>query len=452
MNASHLIAAALRLASIALVFGVLSACDPAGPGIVVDLRTDLSPGRDFVGVRTEYAPSALAPGEAAESSVERLLPSGTDTLSGVRVAEIGVVVGPAFVRVTLVGADGGAVAGRDYVLDVISHTSLTAIVTASCGGVVCPDASDAPGLTACQGGRCVDPRCSPEFPEFCPAAACADDADCSTALECGAGVCLAGDCFVDVDDARCPVGDVCDVRAGCVEMAAPDDAGAPPTDAGPGCPPRELACADGVDEDCDGMMDCADPDCAGDACDDGVFCNGADTCAEGACSAHSGNPCPVSCNEGAMACDACAVDADCGAVTYGGWSACGGYSDTCDATGTRDRSVSTPRCVSGSCTVVPSTETGGCSRASRDGRSCRSTSYGGWGSCGYSSTCDESATQSRSVTTYTCGGGSCSGSTGSESRGCSRSTTGNSCVLIPGCPASCLGGACDPICAAMCPC
>src|SRR5262249_32728515 len=28
------------------------------------------------------------------------------------------------------------------------------------------------------------------------------------------------------------------------------------------------------------------------ACDDGIFCNGTDTCAGGTCSIHAGNPCP----------------------------------------------------------------------------------------------------------------------------------------------------------------
>src|SRR5262249_5070267 len=45
---------------------------------------------------------------------------------------------------------------------------------------------------------------------------------------------------------------------------------------------------------------------------DGTFCNGADSCNQGACSTHAGNPCPAnttdgncstSCNEGAAACN-----------------------------------------------------------------------------------------------------------------------------------------------------
>jgi len=32
---------------------------------------------------------------------------------------------------------------------------------------------------------------------------------------------------------------------------------------GAGCTPTAEVCTDGVDNDCDGLIDCADPDCAG---------------------------------------------------------------------------------------------------------------------------------------------------------------------------------------------
>src|SRR6185436_17958857 len=37
---------------------------------------------------------------------------------------------------------------------------------------------------------------------------------------------------------------------------------------------------------------CTAPDANGTACDDGVFCTGADSCLSGICAAHTGNPCP----------------------------------------------------------------------------------------------------------------------------------------------------------------
>ena len=55
-------------------------------------------------------------------------------------------------------------------------------------------------------------------------------------------------------------------------------------------------CTDGVDNDGDGLADCADPDCNGTPCDDGDACTTGDTCSNGAC--NGGGP---------LACDACQV-------------------------------------------------------------------------------------------------------------------------------------------------
>ena len=67
-------------------------------------------------------------------------------------------------------------------------------------------------------------------------------------------------------------------------------------------------------ESCNEAADnCTAPDPNGSACNDGLFCNGADTCNGGACSAHTGDPCPgpngdgncsESCNEAADNCTA----------------------------------------------------------------------------------------------------------------------------------------------------
>jgi hypothetical protein len=61
---------------------------------------------------------------------------------------------------------------------------------------------------------------------------------------------------------------------------------------------------------CDPINGCtAPPINDGDSCDDGLFCNGADTCNAGACSGHAGDPCAGggecanSCDEGADSCN-----------------------------------------------------------------------------------------------------------------------------------------------------
>ena len=68
-------------------------------------------------------------------------------------------------------------------------------------------------------------------------------------------------------------------------------------------------------QDCDDSTICTDDVCDGtgvcvyshnnDPCDDGLFCNGDDTCSNGSCSAHSGSPCPpeYKCNEATDSCD-----------------------------------------------------------------------------------------------------------------------------------------------------
>ena len=135
----------------------------------------------------------------------------------------------------------------------------------------------------------------------------------------------------------------------------------------------------------------------------------------------------------------------CGTVTYGGWGACGGYADACDQTGTRSRSSTIPTCSSGSCVNVGGTDTGSCSR-STDGISCGAVTYGSWGACGgFSSFCDETGTQSRTVTTPTCSAGSCAGVGGSESQSCARDTDGQQCGVPPfSCQVrSCVSGSCN---------
>jgi hypothetical protein len=75
-------------------------------------------------------------------------------------------------------------------------------------------------------------------------------------------------------------------------------------------PDGDADCAETCDESAD---DCAANDPNGSACDDGVFCNGADNCFAGACTLHAGDPCPGPdgdgdcseiCDEGADACSA----------------------------------------------------------------------------------------------------------------------------------------------------
>jgi hypothetical protein len=67
-----------------------------------------------------------------------------------------------------------------------------------------------------------------------------------------------------------------------------------------------IDCSDGnpcTGDVCNPSVGCSNPDIAG-PCDDGLFCNGTDTCIDGSCSAHTGDPCPAgtTCDEGGDAC------------------------------------------------------------------------------------------------------------------------------------------------------
>jgi hypothetical protein len=143
--------------------------------------------------------------------------------------------------------------------------------------------------------------------------------DCRSA-QCGDGVLDPGE---DCDDGNNKDGDCC--TAFCevaAEGAACDDglfctttdvcdAGGWCTGAGDPCerPDGDINCSESCNEATDA---CNGPDPDASACDDGLWCNGADLCASGQCVAHEGSPCPGAdddadcregCNEAARSCD-----------------------------------------------------------------------------------------------------------------------------------------------------
>ena len=79
--------------------------------------------------------------------------------------------------------------------------------------------------------------------------------------------------------------------------------------------PAAEVCSDAIDNDCDGMIDCNDPDCSG-----------SPSCAAG-----------------------CTGGADCGVDTVTNCGSCSGFSSACDTTGTRTCTCITHTCVDGQC-------------------------------------------------------------------------------------------------------
>jgi hypothetical protein len=130
--------------------------------------------------------------------------------------------------------------------------------------------------------------------------ACTDDGNVCTNDQCnGASV----TCQHPNNTAPCSDGTFCNGADTCSGGSCTVHAGNPC----PG-PDGDGNCSESCNEAAD---NCALADPNGSACSDGTFCNGTDTCSGGACSGHTGNPCPgpdgdgncsESCNEGSDNC------------------------------------------------------------------------------------------------------------------------------------------------------
>ena len=183
-------------------------------------------------------------------------------------------------------------------------------------GTSCDDGLFCTGIDTCDGiGTCLsqgDPCSSSgllcdDNADEC--VSCLSDADCDDGLFCnGADTCSGGVC--NHSDNPCLGGaecaNVCDDAADNCNVVS----GTACTDDGNVC----------TDDQCDGLGTCGHP--ANSApCDDGLFCNGADTCSGGVCN-HAGDPC-----QGGPECDNVCDDAadNCNVVSG---TACGDPSDT----------------------------------------------------------------------------------------------------------------------------
>ncbi|HEY8428488.1 MAG TPA: hypothetical protein VIL20_08950 [Sandaracinaceae bacterium] len=443
---------------------LLSACSDRTQLIVV-VDSDLVVPDELEEIRvTVVGPSGMS-AEAAQALGQEGGPALPLTL-GVRPA--GEALGP--IEVTVEGRLGG-----EAVVSRVATTSLVRgevrmlymFLSRDCRGIECGH-----GRTCTESGctsTAIDPEDLPpwtgELPhrdagagadggrlDGGPPVACTMGSECDDGIDCTTDVCTDGVCAHRPNDTLCTAaaGGTCDPVDGCQypECTAETCTAGPCQTAmcvGDRCERRSLCgsgetCCAGkcVPAGCDDGNPCTDDSCGASGCehanntapcDDGVFCNGADTCSGGSCSMHAGTPCSGSavCDESADVCTGCLTDADCGDPIYGAWSACADFSDICDETGTQSRSVTTFTCVSGTCTPSTTTETQACTRDT-DGTSCGSTTCGSWGSCGgFSDVCDETGTRSRTCTDYTCSGGVCAETTRSESQSCTRDTDGTSC-------------------------
>ncbi|UCG16735.1 MAG: S8 family serine peptidase, partial [Phycisphaerales bacterium] len=154
----------------------------------------------------------------------------------------------------------------------------------------------------------------------CDAPDCIDDGDCDDSNPCTDDACVSSACEYTNNTAPCDDGLFCNGADTCAGGTCSQHAGDPCVGGG--------ECADACNETADNCYDpagtvctddgnvCTDNECDGsgtciavnnaDPCDDGLFCNGADTCAGGTCSQHAGDPCVG----GGECADACNETAD----------------------------------------------------------------------------------------------------------------------------------------------
>jgi Proprotein convertase P-domain len=141
---------------------------------------------------------------------------------------------------------------------------------------------------------------------------------CDTLFDCQAGV------AVNCDDGVACTADACNEPSGTCSNAADDAV----CDDGLFCNGAETCdavfdCQAGAMVNCDDGVSCTDDSCNEGAqacdniandlnCDDGLFCNGAETCDAALDCQIGGDPCPgQSCDEGMGTCVTCLIDADC---------------------------------------------------------------------------------------------------------------------------------------------
>src|SRR6185369_11797032 len=154
--------------------------------------------------------------------------------------------------------------------------------------------------------------------------------------DCDDGNLASGDCCSSTCHKE-PAGTACDDGLGCNGADTCDASASCSQHAGNTCPGNDgdANCAESCSDSASG---CTNPDPNGSPCDDGIFCNGADTCSGGSCSVHEGSPCPgpdndndcsETCNEQLHACNS----PDPNGSACDDVDACTGPS-TCNASGT----------------------------------------------------------------------------------------------------------------------
>lgn len=253
------------------------------------------------------------------------------------------------------------------------------------------------------------------------------------------------DCTAGVDDGDPGGGESCGSDVGACSQGALRCAGGALVCVG-GTPSSDEVC-DGVDNNCDGSVDDGNPGGGGTCDPDGVCTFGAQACLGGALSCQPGPecdcvpdlPCVPSnvcedmgvtvCRGGVSSCRGTPRTGACGAEDIGEWSACAGFDDVCDETGTQSRTVVRPMCVDGGCDSAPDTETRACLRDQENVVCGESTTVPG-ADCAFMTSCVEDGVSTRIRTDFSCRDAACEGADTTLFDPCTRDTDGSTCGSV----------------------
>ncbi|MBK8168810.1 MAG: VCBS repeat-containing protein [Sandaracinaceae bacterium] len=212
--------------------GVIGCSDD--PSLTVLVKTDLVAGVEFTRVVVEVRGDEGS-GEGASLLADNAM-TATRSMRFVperRVASFALEAGrELIVTVRLLDARGGIVVERPTRMTVTSDFALRVVLTRNCARVACPSPGGDAISAACFNGRCVDDRCQPDAPEFCPAVACTADAtpptDCLVTASCASARCEDGVClYVEPTSSVCSTSEYCDPFRGCESIDPLDDGGVP---------------------------------------------------------------------------------------------------------------------------------------------------------------------------------------------------------------------------------
>lgn len=189
--------------------------------LAVSVVTDFVAGPEFTSVETELLDERpISEGATRLGQATSSVGFGASFARGRSVALFGAqTTGEKVVRVTLYRPNGTKLHSRTVRFRLTDNYALTVHLTRDCVdlAVECPLAN-APALTQCLMGQCVDERCNPQDPttaQFCPEVTfCESTDDCRGVSDCSTQLCDDGICSQTArtapDPAACETGAWCD--------------------------------------------------------------------------------------------------------------------------------------------------------------------------------------------------------------------------------------------------